>query len=493
MYITTIAGGSGDTYQDVQGRTLILTGNDRLWSGRQVWTDGHYIFSFAQQSDTPPNKPVISEDYLIFPYLVGGGQYNFFTKDFLIRELAKGYGDGIFVAGRTDSYLIADSVIYDFGNGGKFSSGQEKDSIWDACVDADGKLIRLVSKTETNKFQALVYKNNDLAKTYDLQAKDHGWITWQFAKVRPDCSFYGIFWTYESPDINWTETQQSTNGIYGHNEANYEFVGMVPGTSIPQYYVTYTESISSTTAQMYHYEADAQIYKEIAFYYDSKQGRKDVWVQTTTGGNIQSENYGKDEDGTRLDSYYFNPESNTFSPQAGFREVLPQSCPAGYYTEVPTNTGIPIVTGNKPSSPYYYNGKFQDDIAYIDYCLSNNVTITSLVVYVGEPVRHPKTVNTVSLPFDFPTSDNNATEPMHCHVNSYFNADWNCLGLSSKNSGDFVRDALKIGGKTYLKTKYSSLRDGETGKTVVEMDSNNFRIKATGMGEILHKNISKIK
>ena len=144
MYLTTIAGGSGDTYQDVQGRTLILTGNDRLWPGRQVWTDGHYIFSFAQQADIPPKKPVTTEDNLIFPYLLGGGQYKFFTKDFLIRELAKGYGDGIFVAGRKNSYLIADSVIYDFGNGTQFSSSYNKYKTRDACVDADGNLIRLI-------------------------------------------------------------------------------------------------------------------------------------------------------------------------------------------------------------------------------------------------------------------------------------------------------------------------------------------------------------
>ena len=87
MYLTTIAGGSGNTYHDVQGNTLILTGNDRLWPGRQVWTVGHYIFSFSQQADVPPNKPVISEDNLIFPYLTASGQYpnkmiyNFFTKD----------------------------------------------------------------------------------------------------------------------------------------------------------------------------------------------------------------------------------------------------------------------------------------------------------------------------------------------------------------------------------------------------------------------------
>ena len=492
MYLTTIAGGSGDTYQDVQGRTLILTGNDRLWSGRQVWTDGHYIFSFAQQSDTPPNKPVISEDNLIFPYLLGGGQYKFFTKDFLVRELAKGYGDGIFVAGRKNSYLIADSVIYDFGNGGKFSNSYNEYKTRDACVDADGNLIRLIEDdSNTGDYYALVYKNNDLIKKHTFQITQYSWVVWQFAKVRPDCSFYGLFFTHETPYIPWSETPISANGIYRHYKMNYEYCG-VSITDEPYYEETYTYSDSSTSAKIYHYESDAQIYKEIAFYYDSKQGRKDVWVQTTTGGNIQSENYGKDKDGTRLKTYTFIPTGYTFSPQAGFGvEVDTSDYPAGVYCEVPTDTEIPICTGNRPSSGRWDNN-FRSDLSTLDGYIVNNRTITSLVVYVGEPILHPKTVETVSQPFDFPTSDNNATEPMHCHVNSYFNVDWNCLGLHREHSGDFIRDALKIGGKTYFKMHYSSLYDS-SGKIVVEMDSNNFRIKATGMGEILHKNISKIK
>ena len=492
MYLTTIAGGSGDTYQDVQGRTLILTGNDRLWSGRQVWTDGHYIFSFAQQADTPPNKPVISENNLIFPYLVSNsGQYKFFTKDFLIRELAKGYGDGIFVAGRKNSYLIADSVIYDFGNGRKFSSSYNKYKARDACVDADGNLIRLIEdNSNTGDYYALVYKNNDLIKKHTFQITQYSWVVWQFAKVRPDCSFYGLFYTYETPYTPWTETPKSTSGIYRQYKMNYQLVGAID--NIPQYHVTYTYSDSSASATILHYESDAQVYKEIAFYYDSKQGRKDVWVQTTTGGNVQSQDYIKDNQGLVQDPYKFEPPFMKFSDEAGFREGGADGYPKGLEYEVPTNTGIPIVTGNRPSPPYYYNGRFEMDTRYMDNCLSENTTITNLVVYVGEPVLHPKTVNTVSQPFDFPTSDNNATEPMHCHISGYFSVDWNCLGLHREHSGDFIRDALKIGGKTYFKMHYSSLYDS-SGKIVVEMDSNNFRIKATGMGEILHKNISKIK
>ena len=81
MYLTTIAGGSGNTYHDVQGNTLILTGNDRLWPGRQVWTDGHYIFSFVQQADIPPKNPVISTV----------GIYPFYNPNCAFWEL---YNDG---------------------------------------------------------------------------------------------------------------------------------------------------------------------------------------------------------------------------------------------------------------------------------------------------------------------------------------------------------------------------------------------------------------
>ena len=96
MYLTTIADGSGDTYHDVQGNTLILTGNDRLWHGRTVWTDGHYIFASVQQSDITADMPIISRsNSLIYPYLAatdsqGLADFKFFDKNFKTYALAKG-------------------------------------------------------------------------------------------------------------------------------------------------------------------------------------------------------------------------------------------------------------------------------------------------------------------------------------------------------------------------------------------------------------------
>ena len=498
MYLTTIAGGSGDTYQDVQGRTLRLTGNDRLWPGRRVWTDGHYCFSSMQQADVPADKPVITNDGLIFPYLTAYGSwpgkmiYKYFTKDFIKQELAVGYGDGIFIPGRKSSYLITDSLIYDLGSGKTFATSYDKDKTHDACVDVDGNLIRLIEDSDNSgEYYALVYRNNDLVKKHTFQITEYSWVTWQYAKVRPDGSFYGIYWTHESPNTKHSERPITVPGMYRQYQVSYTYSRTEGDATVYDVSYTYAEKYTDTT--IIHYESEAASYKDIAFFYDSRNGeRKDVWVKTVTGGNVQARNYIKDENGNVKEPRTFDPHVNTMPSRAGYG--IDDTCtnlPAGLYYDVEADTGIKECTGTVPAEPYFITAVFEHSKQAANSYLKKGVTITGLVVYVDEPLMYPQITDIQSQPFDFPTSDTDVTEPMHCHVKGYMSVDWNCLGLIGKNGSDFIRDSLKIGGKTYAKKEYSALYDASNGKEVVNMSQKNYRIKATGMKNVLHENIEK--
>lgn len=497
MYLTTIAGGSGDTYRDVQGNTLILTGNDRLWPGRTVWTDGRYIFASVQQSDIPAGMPIISRsNSLIYPYLVATdpqqelADFKFFDKNFKTCELAKGC-NGYFVGGRCNSYIIGNTVIYNLGTGAIYNTQFSLEQTVDATVDNSGNLVRLIKKPESESCM-FAYRNNDLIKTYDIPDIQGCAL----AKIRPDCSIYGLFVTH-SKNSPGRAVPEEVPAYYRQYTVNYVYMGDIAGT--PKYGIQYDYVDCATTTTVTHYQSSEQVITYTIFYYDSrKEIKKEVFRRTDTGGNVKSEYYYEGSEYTNY-PFQFAPGNkitpgvyNGFTDNAGFilaKDSL-DGYSAGYYINVPSHAGLTICVGSPPGGVYVDDSEFDDCKRKVAACLVNNVPITTVVAKVQASESYPQNVDVQSQPFDFPTSDDDSTEPMHCTIDKDFSVEWQCLGTKG-NLENYIGDAIKIGGQTYFKMLYSGFCDQSGNVVITDMSPDNLRIKGTMMKETLQKNITK--
>lgn len=166
MYLTTIAGGTGDTYYDVQGRSLILIGNDRLYQGRNVWTDGHYCYSTVQMSDVPPQKPVITVGQKL-PVIGNNGALFVFNSNFRTCKMYQCSRNIVAFSNTKNNYAIADDSGNIYTKKGKAFSISENNVCSLAIDDKD--------------VYALTAKSTNLSEIYyDFNLYCNGHVVYQY-------------------------------------------------------------------------------------------------------------------------------------------------------------------------------------------------------------------------------------------------------------------------------------------------------------------------